>query len=139
MNPPPASEFAGYSFYRNRLPDTLRPATLDHSLGLTEIFNQEAGELGLIEEVLLFPPGRSWKFRPADFGVNLVVFGTFRSEYKTIVTIAELLADFSARTNFQPVVAPMRTKLWSAHLEQQTSFFNLLRREAITSYSTRYA
>jgi hypothetical protein len=131
----PPSEYASYDIRRQKTPEKIRYEALLHVSHLSDIIRSEVLGVSTVQEVLCLPFGRGWGYKSAEQGVNLLVYGTFRSEYKIIMTMAEILADYYAQTLFSPIIVPIRQRIWSDYLYHKDEMVSLLSRQGMISYS----
>ena len=134
----PPSEYAGFNVYSQNLPFDLRDAGRDHLSHIYGLFLDNVPAIRTIDEIVLLPIGRGWRYGSADKGVRTLVYGTFRSEFKIIVSMAEMLADYYAETLFSPVVVPVTRKVWRENFLFDNTFLRNLNRYGITTFVRRY-
>ena len=131
----PPSEFARYSVIKQNIPDKIRSKTRSYIYHLNDLLNKQAKEIPSVKEVLSLPYGRGWDFKSAEQGIRIIVYGSFRSKYKIVITMAELLADFYVETLFTPIIFPIENKVWREYYLKEKRFINQLSSKAIINYS----
>ncbi len=63
-----------------------------------------------ISDVILIPP-RSW--RMSSSFLNVFVFGSFRSDYRALVKVADILAQFYLTVDYLPIIEPITNKQYA--------------------------
>ncbi len=134
----PISEFAGYNITRQSFPEKIRQIPKSRVSYIHELFISSIPEIKTIEEVVLFPLGRGWDYKSADNGVQVFVYGSFRSEYKIIMNLAEITAEFYAETLYSQTIIPIKRCIWRDYLYRDKKFVGALHRKGITSFSREY-
>jgi hypothetical protein len=95
----------------------------------------ETPKLSVVHEILTLPYGRGWGYKSSKLGLKILVYGTFRNNYRIISTLAEILADHYSQTLFLPVIMPVRKPIWQNYLYKDESFIGLLARQSVLIYS----
>ena len=131
----PPSEICPYDMYRDRLPDHINKELPNYLQILSPILHERTQEVSTIIDIVALPFGRSWKFNTALNGINLIVNGSFRSNYKIIVTMAEILEDFFVETNFLPQIVPIQRNEWRKEIQNQGRIYSSLRYHGMTGFS----
>jgi len=90
----PPSEFSRFDIKKGILPNAIRPIAKDNLYYLERELHERLHGVTKISDVVALPLGRDWKYKTSEEGVNLIVSGSFRSEYRAIVAMAEALEDF---------------------------------------------
>ncbi len=103
-----------------------------------KLFSENILTMKLIDEIILLPLGRGWGYKQADNGVQVLVYGSFRSDYKIITIIAEITADFYAETLFSPIVVPVKKKFWGDYLYKDKEFIKILHKKGVIAFFRRY-
>jgi len=103
-----------------------------------KLFLENISSIKLVDEIILLPLGRGWGYKQADNGVQVLVYGSFRSDYKIITIIAEITADFYAETLFSPFVVPLKKKIWRDYLYKDKKFIKILHGKGIIAFSRLY-
>ncbi|MFC1479543.1 hypothetical protein ACFL6F_03000 [Planctomycetota bacterium] len=131
----PPSEFSKFDIHRGRLPASIRKTAKDNLIYMDKKLHSKLVDISIVRDVVALPFGRGWKYSSADEGVNLFVSGSFRSEYRAIVTMAEVLEDFYVETLYLPRIFPMKKSFWKEQMEFDTGLYRAIRHNGITSYS----
>jgi len=131
----PPSEFAGYNLYLDKLPKKITETSYHHVKKIYAILNENVPDIPIIQEIILTPFSRGWGYKGSEKGVNIYVYGRFRSEYKIIVTMAEMLAGYYALTSYSPIINPVKSRIWKDYLRYDKKFINFLHRQGLTAYS----
>ena len=134
----PPSEFAGYNLYLDKLPKKITETSYHHVKKISSILNENVPDIPIIQEVILTPFSRGWGYKGSEKGTNVYVYGNFRSEYKIIVTMAEMLAEYYAQTAYSPIINPVKSSIWKDYLHYDKKFINFLHRQGLTAYSAFY-
>jgi hypothetical protein len=134
----PPSEFAGYNLYLDKLPKKMTETSYHHVKKISSILNKNVPDIPVIQEVILTPFSRGWGYKGSEKGTNVYVYGNFRSEYKIIVTMAEMLAEYYAQTSYSPIINPVKSRIWKDYLHYDKKFINFLHRQGLTAYSAFY-
>ena len=133
----PPSEYSRYDFHKDILPPGINPEALKHLGNMTELLRKHLPNISTISNLVALPWGRSWKYQSASQGANLIVFGTFRSEYRAILAMAEVLEDFYVDTLFLPTIVPVKRAVWLRQLESEGLVLRSIRNLGLTAYSER--
>lgn len=131
----PPSEFSRFDIQRNFLPVAIKSIVKDNLLYLGRELHGRLHDINTISDVVALPLGRDWKYKTSEEGVNLIVSGSFRSEYRAIVAMAEVLEDFYAESIFLPRIIPLKRKVWEEQLSKGLGLVRAIRMKGITSYS----
>jgi len=119
------SELTQYNFWEQRFPPGMKNHVIGYLQGVRDILIKNFDDFPLLREVIVLPYGRGWKYKTAERGSRFIVYGTFRSEYRAILTTAKILASWYSTTLFQPIVIPLPQWKWRRYMSQDKA----LRRE----------
>lgn len=131
----PPSEFSKFDIHREFMPQAIRPVIKDNLYYLDRELHEKLNDISTISDVVVLPFGRDWKYKSSEAGANLIISGSFRSEYRAIVSMAEALEEFYVESLFLPRIVPIRKREWELQLKQDSALFRAIRMKGITSYS----
>jgi|GEM_PF-4079176 hypothetical protein len=131
----PPSEFSKFDIHRDFLPEAIRPKIKVNLFYLDRELHEKLNNISTISDVVALPFGRDWKYKSSEQGTNLIVSGSFRSEYRAIVSMAEVLEEFYAEKIFLPRIIPVRKREWENQLEKKSGLFRSISMKGITCYS----
>ncbi len=112
------SEFTQYSLLEQLFPQGISDSVIVYLQKARNILLENFNEFPTLREVIALPYGRGWKYKTAERGSRFIVYGTFRSEYRAILTTAKILADWYSETLFLPIVIPLPRWKWQRYIMQ---------------------
>ncbi|MEC9487440.1 MAG: hypothetical protein UMU76_08060 [Prosthecochloris sp.] len=129
------SEYSQYDIHRDRIPPAIRQIAQIKLAYMGRELHQKLTDVSIVSDVVALPLGRDWKYKSAEAGVNLIVAGSFRSKYRAIVAMAEVLEDFFVESMYLPRIFPIKRKEWEEQINLDTGLFRAIRMKGITEYS----
>jgi hypothetical protein len=124
-----------YSFKNEKLPKRFHSPKQEFATRTHSILNSNGGIVEGVYEGILLPEGRGWGVADSNMGIDIVLFGSFYSDYNVIAKYAEMLSIYEDIYGFMPKITPLKERIWFDFIAPQKEKVGIFKNKGIVSFN----